>query len=232
MKYLLGVFVLMVSIVALGQDGKLKRPDIPGDVMVDIGLNYWDASSDSIDQKGWTSKSISVYYVKRKALSNKLSLMYGGGLGLEKFSLGKEYTIYSTSDSAFISQLPVNRLIKNRLAATYLDATVEFRFHPSGTQDGEGFFIGIGGIAGLKMNAHTKWKFDINGETIRQKISGGFDLTAYRYGTQVRLGFKGVHFFYKQYFSSVFKNPVGVNGYDGTYFNPSFRTFGINITGF
>lgn len=234
MRYVFVTLLFTFCLSLTAQDGVLKRPDIPGELMVDIGLNYWDASSDSLDQEGWPSKSISFYYVKRKALSNKLSFMYGGGLGLEKFGLGTTHSLFSTADSAYVDDLPASiqgtTINKNKLAVTYLDAVFELRFHPKGTQDGEGLFVGIGGIAGLRMNAHTKWKYD-NGEVVRQKISGKFNLNSIRYGTQVRLGFRGVHIFYKQYFSEVFNSGVGSLGTEPR-FNPTFRTFGINVTGF
>lgn len=232
MRYLYGILFFVFAVTVSAQDG-MKRPDIPGELMVDIGLNFWDEASDSVDQKGWPSKSAALYYIKRKELSPKFSLYYGIGLGMEKFSLGNDNTLFSTSDSAYVAPFPgASSPDKNKLAATYLDIPVEIRFHPKGTEDGEGFFIGVGGIVGLKMTAHMKWKYEANGETVKQKLTGDYDLTSYRYGTQVRLGFRGVHIFYKQYFSNVFNEDVnyGTTGTGG--FNPTFRTFGINLTGF
>ena len=232
MRYLYGIILFMLCATVSAQDG-LKRPDIPGELMIDIGLNYWDEVSENLDQKGWPSKSIALYYIKRKELSPKLSFYYGAGLGMEKFSLGNQNTLFSTADSAYVDAFPgAASLDKNRLAVTYLDVPFELRFHPKGTQDGEGFFVGVGGIAGIRMNAHTKWKYEANGETVKQKLTGKYDLNSFRYGTQVRLGFRGVHIFYKQYFSKVFNDDVNIGDTGAGGFNPTFRTFGINVTGF
>lgn len=199
--------------------------------MVDIGVNDWSElpSEDSLEQKGWPSKSIGIYYTQRKSINEYLSFYYGIGLGLEKISLGNERTLYSFGDSVAIGDLPVDlttvSVDKNRLAMTYLDIPVEFRYHLLGTQDGEGLFIGFGGIFGMRLNSHTKWKYSLNGENVRIKSSGKFNLNPWRYGIQVRAGFKGFHFFYKQYMSDAFSDPLG-----GA--NPQLRTIGVNFTGF
>ncbi|NQZ78916.1 MAG: outer membrane beta-barrel protein, partial [Ekhidna sp.] len=205
-----------------------------------IGFNVWSSMPGGLDRNTWRSKSVGIYYTKRKVLNEKLSFNYGLGLGLEKMSLGDSATLFSsvlndtgTPDDATddvidpvqIQPNPFN-LDKNRLATTYLDLPVEFRFHPFGTEDGEGLFLGVGGIVGLRINAHMKWKYENNGETTVVKNSGKFNLNGIRYGYQVRGGFKGVHFFYKRYVSSVFKDEFA----DG--FNPVLTTVGINVTGF
>lgn len=236
MKHVLGVALLALSGVVFSQD-KLKRPDVPGDLMVDIGLNYLDADPATIEQKGFTSKSVGIYYTKRRAFGAKLSLYYGLGLGLEKLSLGDSATLQSgvlltgsgntdSLASVFIADIPTGLSYdKNRLAITYLDIPLDIRFHPKGTEEGEGLFIGVGGIIGLRLNSHTKFKYEEGGETVVEKIGGEYNLSGVRYGIQARLGFKGVHIFYKHYLNDVFKDPLG-----GA--NPRMTTIGINLTGF
>ena len=239
MKYIVGFLLLAGSVASFGQK-QLARPDIPGDLMIDVGLNYWDEEPLFIDQAGWRSKSISFYYVKRKALNDKFSFYYGVGLGLEKIGLGDSLTFSSgvllngddnNPDNDGISPLELTSLSeeisydKNRLAVTYLDVPIDFRFHPKGTQDGEGLFLGVGGIVGLRLNSHMKYKFDENDETVIEKVKGGYNLSTFRYGVQARVGFKGVHLFYKQYFNDMFKDPIGSA-------SPRMTTIGINLTGF
>ncbi len=231
MKYVVGLVLLFGCGLAMAQDG-IARPDVPGQLMIDFGFNYLDTEPDAIDQKGWPSKSASVYYVRRKGLSNKFSFYYGIGLGTEKLGLGDSATLVSGFDNGTeiepLAIVPLDNSIsynKNKLAITYLDIPVDLRFHPLGTQDGEGLFFGVGGILGLRINSHTKFKFDEGGETVIEKVKAGYNLSTFRYGVQARFGFRGVHLFYKQYFNDLFKDQIG-----GA--NPRMVTFGINVTGF
>ncbi|MEM0940305.1 MAG: outer membrane beta-barrel protein [Bacteroidota bacterium] len=236
MKYILGLLLFISSEVAFAQDG-FSRPDVPGNLMVDIGFNYLNEEPTTIDQSGFRSKSVGIYYTKRKAIGNKFSCYYGLGLGLEKLSLGDTTTLQSgvvllgsgntdSLASVYIADIPAGLSYdKNRLAITYLEIPLDIRFHPKETQDGEGLFIGVGGVLGLRLNSHTKFKYEEGDETVIEKIQGDYNLSAFRYGVQVRFGFKGIHLFYKQYFSDVFQDPLG-----GA--NPRMTTIGINVTGF
>lgn len=225
MKYLFGSLLVLISMGLFAQENELVRPDLPGELMVDLGLNTWSSMPGLLEKDIWPSKSVGLYYSKRKELSNKFSFYYGIGLGLEKIGLGDSTTLIS-NDSVTVVDIPAGYSYdKNKLAISYLDIPLEIRFHPKGTENGEGFFIGAGAIIGLKLTAHTKWKYEEEGETVKQKISGNFNLNPLRYGAQVRFGFKGVNFFYKKYFSTVFKD-----SYEGS--DPTMSTIGINFTGF
>ncbi|WP_462247731.1 outer membrane beta-barrel protein [Ekhidna sp.] len=232
MRYIFGVLIVFLVVSASAQEEKeLKRPDIPGEVMVDVGFNVWSSMPGALERRNWAAKSIAIYYTKRKAFGSKFSFNYGIGLGLEKMSLGDSSTLFSNKvvdDTLRAVSVGANtdNYSKNKLAMTYLDIPVEFRFHPLGSQDGEGLFLGVGGIVGLRLNAHTKWKYDLNGETVREKNSGKFNLNSFRYGYQIRAGFRGVHLFYKRYVSNVFNDAFP----DGS--NPVMTTVGINLTGF
>lgn len=224
-KSLVGIFLLQV-LLSFGQE-TVRKPDIPGDITVDIGFNSWDATPDSIGQDIWPSKSISVYYTKNKLLNRNFAINYGLGLGLEKIDLGNGNTLYSENDDVLIENFPFDDddLIKNKLALTYVDVPVDFRFYPNGTESGNGFFVGVGGMLGLRVSAHTKWKYEEDNETVVQKVSGNFDLSAIRYGYQVRVGFKGTNLFFKHYPSNTFQDDIND-------VNPNLTTIGISFSGF
>ncbi|MBC6410155.1 MAG: outer membrane beta-barrel protein [Ekhidna sp.] len=237
-KYLAAGALLFFAFPSFAQE-ELNQPDFPGELMIDIGLNYLDDEPLTIDQSGWSSKSVSFYYTKRKQFGRKFAINGGLGFGLEKLSLGDTTTLFSQylngSDVEAVAVValpgtgsdddPILSYNKNRLAVTYFEAPIDFRFYPKGTEEGEGIFLGVGGMFGLRLNSKTKWKYDRFGETVIEKTSGKFNLNSVRYGFQARLGFKGVHLFYKQYMSDLFKDEVG-----GV--NPRMTTVGINVTGF
>ena len=238
MKYLATGALLVFSFFLSAQE-TLNRPDFPGELMIDIGLNYLDDEPLTIDQSGWTSKSISLYYTMRKLFGDKFAINYGLGLSVEKLSLGDTTTLasqyFNGTDFEPVSIQPLINVDptddpffsydKNRLMISYLEVPVDFRFYPKGTEAGEGLFLGVGGMAGIRLDSRIKLKYDYAGETVINKTSGEFNLNTFRYGVQVRVGFKGVHLFYKQYMSDLFKDELGQA-------NPRMSTIGINITGF
>lgn len=226
------------SFISYSQE-KLNSPDIPGELMVDIGLNYLDDDPLTIDQSGWSSKSLGLYYTRRKVFGKHFAVNGGVGFGFEKISLGDSSTLFSQFDdgtdilAVAIQPLPNQEAgsspfysyKKNRLAITYLEVPVDFRFYPKGTVEGEGLFLGVGGVAGIRLNSKIKWKYDYLEQTIIEKTTGKFNLNSVRYGFQVRFGFKGVHLFYKQYMSDLFNSELGDS-------NPRMSTIGINVSGF
>lgn len=224
MKYLCGLLIALFSLNIYAQDeDRFARPDLPGELMVDIGINSWSTTPDTLDRKGWASKSIGIYYSKRYGINDKLSFYPGIGLTFEKLGFQSAVTFQDSTD--YITELSVSGITKNKLAISYLEIPVEFRFHPMGTDEGEGLFVSVGGMLGLRLNAHTKWKYNDGGGNTIQKVSGRFNLENFRYGYQLRFGWRGVHLFYKNYLSNTFASPVeGVN--------PTLRTIGINLTGF
>ncbi len=239
MKYLVAI-ALSVIFSSLFAQEKLNRPDIPGEVMIDIGLNYLDDEPPTIDQKGWRSKSIAIYYTKMRKFNSNFALVGGLGFAMEKLSLGDTTTLFShyQDDTEILpvaikplpdtdpAGVPLLSYRKNRLAMVYLEAPVEFRFYPMGTEEGEGPFVSVGGMLGLKLDSKTKWKYLRQGRKIVEKNSGKFNLNSIRYGVQIRLGIKGIHLFYKQYFRDLFENTEGIG------VNPRMTTIGISLTGF
>lgn len=223
MKYLFGFVLGLSFLFSAAQEDGFKRPDVPGEVMVDIGFNSWSVTPDTLDRKGWASKSLGIYYAKRFEISNKFSFLPGIGLSFER--MGFESGVAFQDSALFYTRVPYTGITKNKITFTYLDIPVEFRYHPKGTQDGEGFFVSAGGMFGLKMGAHTKIKYDEGDGNKILKESGKFNLKGIRYGYQFRVGFKGIHLFYKKYLSDAFKDPI-----QGA--NPTMKTIGINITGF
>ncbi len=223
MKYLIGLLLIFSFLFSQAQEEGFNRPDIPGELMVDIGFNSWSETPDTLDRKGWASKSIGIYYSKRYEISNKFSFLPGVGLGLEKMGFNNSVSFLDSAE--YFTNQSLNGITKNKLAFTYLDIPVELRFHPTGTTDGEGLFFSVGGMIGLRMGAHTKLKFDEGNGNKVIKESGKFNLENFRYGYQIRFGFRGIHLFYKNYLSNAFKEPIqGVN--------PNMKTIGINLTGF
>lgn len=214
----------------------MAQPDLPGDLLLDIGFNVWSAQNDSLS--GWGSKSLGVYYNRRFKISNSLSFYPAVGLTFEKFDFKDNANYFRQADGSIaVDTLRSSFDIrKNKVAATYLEIPLELRFHPKGTIEGEGFFVGVGVIGGIKMGSHTKIKYREGDNRRKEKLRGNFGLSDFRYGLQARIGWKNIHVFFKKYFSEVYRNKQTVLNNDlqptDKEFNPTLTTIGINFSGF
>lgn len=235
-KFCLSFLLLAAVFTASSQEKFSGQPDLPGDILIDIGFNTWNQQNDTI--KNWASRSLGIYYNKRYRISNKLSFYGAAGFGFEKPAFQKNYYLNRDNGAIFIDTLGgFVDIKKNKLVVTYLDLPLELRFHPKGTQEGEGFFISAGLIPGLKLSAHTKLNYKLsNGGKQKEKLGANFGLNDYRVGLQFRVGWKGVNFFYKTYLTKLYRNGQKLIGPDfvqtGERFNPKISTFGINFSGF
>lgn len=229
MTRLVGFFLLMiVASVGIAQESKRPvQPNFPGDLMIDYGFNFWNNQPDNFPTKFWGSNSIGIYYNKRWEINSHISFHSSLGVTIDKYASDKEYT-WSRDDAGVVSfdSLVGVSFSKNKLVGVYAELPVEFRIHPLGTKDGEGWFIGLGGFLGRRIGAHTKIKYQsVNGE-FKEKVYSNLDMVDFRYGLQGRFGFRTVHLYYKYYLNNVFNgSPDGTN-------NPQAWTIGINFSGF
>lgn len=233
-KFCASFFLVLVVFAASAQEKKLAQPDLKGDIMLDLGWSYWKGDRDTTE--AWPSKSIGIYYTQRVKISDKFSFYPAVGVGVQKLGLKKNYHM-SNHDGVITVDTTVAIIKRNQFNITYLDAPMEIRFHPKGTEEGEGFFVGAGVIGGLKLGAYTKLKYTQDGHKRTEKLRSNFGLNDVRYGFQIRVGWKGANFFFKRYLSETYRKPQQVLDADlapvsGQFINPTTSVFGINFTGF
>ena len=195
----------------------LASPDIPGSMVVDIGFMNLNNADDAMGTTFWGSKSFGVYYMKPVPVKEKLTFNISLGIGSEKYAFDNDITLVHgvdpnnpTTEITTIDTLGFSTS-KSKLATTYLDLPVEFRFGFGGNPS-DGGFIAIGAMAGVLINSHTKVKYEENGRNVINKVNDDFGLSNFRYGISGRLGFRGFNFYYKYYFSQLFSSgeqPVG-----------------------
>ena len=98
--------------------------------------------------------------------------------------------------------------IKSKLVAIYLTSPIMFEVFTSRSQK-KAFHLGAGGILGLRIGAHTKRKYDIDGDVSKQKEFDSFNLVPFRYGFRVAIGYGRFNIYADYYASTLFKNNEG-----------------------
>ncbi|MFY0607387.1 MAG: hypothetical protein JXR10_11765 [Cyclobacteriaceae bacterium] len=231
MKRIFGVLLLFsLAFTAISQDKvKPTQPDFPGDLMIDFGFNFVNQQPDKLPNHLWGSNSFGIYYNHRARINDYISFHPSIGFTFDKYSFDDQFTWMNNGGGFPVldSLDSGSPLVKNKLVVNYLELPLEFRIHPFSTVKGEGFFIGLGGVAGFRMGAHTKVKYFLGENSIKEKLYDDFNVQRFRYGLQARFGFKTCHFFYKMYVNDMFSSSPDASGK-----NPKTFTIGINFSGF
>ena len=229
MKKVLGLIILYLNFFfGFGQEEKrLQQPDIPGDIMLDLGFNLLMNNNESINTKIFPSRSFGIYYMAKRKLSDRFIFNPAIGFTFEKIGFADRAN-YQLNNLKTISwdTVEVGELKRNRLAITYLEAPLEFRFYPNKTVNGEGFFVSFGAALGVKIVSKTKIKYKLGGANLKEVNVANFGLSDFRYGILARVGFEKVNAFMKYYLSNVWRRAPIAQGTSSQF------TFGINLTGF
>ena len=195
MKYLFGSLLFFVSVGLLAQENKYGRPDMPGDLMVDIGFSLWSETVSDLDQSFFPSKSVGIYYLRNKKLSEKFRFNFGLGFTMDKVGFktdqdtiaGASNYLALTSDvegnysfSADSTDFNSVSFEKYSLKNTYLEIPLELRFHPKGSEEGEGFFVSVGGMVGVRIKSKDKLVSEIDGDKYKTKYAGDFGVSNLR----------------------------------------------------
>ncbi len=131
-----------------------------------------------------------------------IGLVTGLGLNFNDYRFSNPFTI--RNQDGYIVPIPISdpNLQKSKLSTGYLTVPLLLEFH---VPNGSGLWISMGVIGGLKMGSHTK--VEINGT--KNKDHNDFNISPFRGGSTVRLGYKGFNIYGTYYFTPFFKDGRG-----------------------
>lgn len=240
------ILILSISVSTVnGQNNegnKKKRitdgTELKGNVIFDFGFNSLREIPQVMGINAFQSKSAGLYYMQQYAIGKKLSFNPALGVTVDKFSFDQNVVLdyfdvddgtgtgNTVSALAFDSLDASINLKRSKLATAYLEAPIEFRYYFKGNESNDGFYLALGGFAGIRLETHTKIKFDEDGIKKVEKKRGEFHQKKIRYGLHGRIGYRGINLFYKQSFSTIFgdQGPAGSE-------NAKYSTIGISISG-
>ena len=227
--------LLLIGSVAMAQSDSTKRqlsyPDLPGHLIVDFGFNFWNGGADTLSSNLWGSKSVGLYYIGNYRIGQTpFSFSPGLGLSMEKYAFDNDVNLVPGTDGAEIAFLqttyPGATIDKTKLAATYLEAPLELRFHANRRNPDRGFKVAVGFKAGLLMSTHSKVVGD-NGDAFTAKYKNDFSLNTFRGSAIGRIGFSGVNLFFEKSLTELFKSGEAPEDLNITPFK-----IGFSFTGF
>ncbi len=208
---------------------KSGRPDLPGDLVIDIGFNFLLNNDTTLNSGFWGSKIINIYYFRQAPIGKSpFSINFGIGFGLEKLRFDENQTFQiDTNGNTAIVNLPTGIDVKkSKIAANFIDIPLEVRYHFNKENKSSGFMVGVGGKIGYLFSSHTKVKFKQDGETKTTKFHESYNLNKFRYGLTARVGSPGISAFGYYNLNKLFEDGKGPSNDMSTW------NVGLTISGF
>lgn len=226
--------VMVFSVTAQDNPKPQKKKDKPNlanrandHFMLQLGYTDWAGKPDTINTGG-LSKSINVYFMYDFPFKTNpnLSMAFGPGIGSDHITFSKTHVGIkdATNTLYFTDQSDTNHFKKTKLATTYLEAPIEFRYSADPVT-GKGLKLAIGVKIGTLLNAHTRnTKYEnkdggtINDYVMKESSKRFFNKT--RLSGMARVGYGHFSLYGSYQFTSLIR--------DG--FGPQVRPFSIGLT--
>lgn len=209
----------------------IKLPTRPGDhLMIQLSSDHLTGMTDSIKshQKGF-SRGFSAYFMIDKPFksSPKFSIGIGAGISTSNIVFSKmDIDLKSTSTLLpFTAVDSTNHFKKYKLATSYLEIPLEFRFTAKPSEVNKSFKAALGIKIGTLVNAHTKGKSlqDKNNNLINsytEKENSKHFLNTTHFMATARIGYGIISLFGAYQLNNILKDGVG----------PAMKAYQVGIT--
>lgn len=206
--------ILVTSLTAVAQEDekRIGRPDFPGILQVEWGLNI--PTGDKLPVKTFGTRTTNFYYLYGKDTDSKFTVHPGIGVGLDRYqfdtdSLGRPITIVDLADSS--SMVPIEDLAVRRslFKTAYLDIPFEFRYNTKPMDPQRSLTFTLGFKAGIRMQGKSIVAYEEDSESHKMKGIHPFHLSRIRYGAYFRFGGGGFHAFASYMISPLFNEGEG-----------------------
>ncbi len=164
---------------------------VPKDVhiIIDVMSDNWLNSPDSIKNKVLKSRGVNVYAMYDIPVGSS-GFSFAAGAGINSYNVSNNAAVSYISDSmnkVTTAFGPLSGSYKNnKLSVSYLDIPIELRYKTPADRSGGCFKFALEGKAGYLFNSHTKYVTTAS----RTKTYDIINLTQYRYGVGLRIGYE------------------------------------------
>ncbi|MET0638172.1 MAG: outer membrane beta-barrel protein [Chitinophagaceae bacterium] len=199
--------------------------------MIQLGYAGLGGKPDTI-QTGGISKVLNFYFMFDFPFKTnpKLSMAFGPGISSDQIGLNKTFVGIkeNTTQLAFTNQADTNHFKRVKLAMTYAELPVEFRYTGDPMNAGKSFKAAVGLRVGTMLNAHTKNRTlqnssgnTLNDFTLKESSKKFFNST--RLSAIARVGWGHFTIFGSYQITSLFKEGVAAEMHP--------YSIGLNLSG-
>lgn len=161
------------------------------------------------------AKSIAVnlnflqYDISLQKTKTNIGLVTGMGLEWNNYRFDQNITL--TEVDGMIYPDPINpdwSVKKSKLTSLYLTVPLLMEFQIPVKNDHK-IHMSAGLVGGLRLGTHTKIKYKRKGNTHKDKDRDDYNLQAFRYSAQVRLGYRAINLFASYGMTDLFRKNKG-----------------------
>ncbi|GAB4155770.1 MAG: hypothetical protein Tsb0033_05450 [Winogradskyella sp.] len=210
------------QIIMLGKKNKPKKFDrrTTSDLVFAIGFNNAIIEGQDFDDSPYKlggSGFVELGYAWKTRIfdnSNFWRLKYGFSFQWNKFDIKDNQYFLNTDGEVTLQEFPVE-LNKAKFRTTNLVFPVHLEFGPSKKIEKEDYFrystrnqfkVGLGGYAGLNIGSMQKLKYKEDGNRIKNKQRGGFEVNEFVYGLSGYLAWGDTALYVKYDLNPLFKD--------------------------
>ena len=229
MKIFTTALFLAISTMLMAQDDVADpnfteyQDKVPGTLLFEFGYNFLqDGTPENMNTDFLGSRTANIYYMYdfRVFGSKYISINPGFGIGMDNYMFAKDVTLTRGAGDQLVvissaefesgintDSIPSSFSIrKSKLNANYFDIPIEIRFRSKPSKNS--FRFAIGGKFGFLIDAKTKVKYRLDGDTYKSKSKSQLGLENFRYGLHGRVGFGSFNFFLYYALSELFEKNV------------------------
>lgn len=206
------------------EDDKPRRYDrrTTEDIVFGIGFNNALIDGQSLDDSPYKlggSGFVELGYAWKTRLfdnTNFWRVKYGFSFQWNKFDIKDNMFLVNNDDQIELQEFALD-LDKAKFRTTNLVFPLHLEFGPSKKIERDDYFrystrnqlkIGLGGYAGFNIGSMQKLKYKENGERVKDKQRGGFEVSDFVYGLSGYLAWGGTALYVKYDLNPLFKDQV------------------------
>ncbi|HMJ70776.1 MAG TPA: outer membrane beta-barrel protein [Cyclobacteriaceae bacterium] len=249
--FALFILVLIASSAQAQTTPKTRaRPNIPGNFIVDFGVNGTMESPILWKQGLIGSRTVNVYYTYPLRFGrSRFSFNPGIGLSMERFKFKNGVMLNNATEANANAQVEKYDFIsaptffnanvrKSMLVTNYVEVPLELRYDTKPEDISRSINIAVGVRGGWMYDSFSKIKYKEEGQTKKIKDKQDWGLTQLRYGLSLRVGIGAFNFFTFYNLTPLFQkdkapfNESTLTELGTTPTNMQTFTAGISINGF
>jgi hypothetical protein len=192
------------------------------DLVVDLGLNALvdqqpvmtpTGPGETADLRTEGSRYVNIGLDWNTRLGGKrspLSLTFGPHFAFNNFMLnGNTRWVNEDGITRLVRETGGREFQKSKLGTSSVNLPVMLRLQLRDKHYKNTFALAAGGFVGYRIKSWTKLKYTTDGNTVKDKEDGSYNMEDFLYGVQGTIGYGGLELFAKYHMNNLFKNNAG-----------------------